>query len=253
MTELELLLDLHVDGKRQGPGTPQDTRLAVQLSGLTGRSDLRIADIGCGTGGATLLLAKELAASIVAVDFLQPFLDKLNAAAAAQGLSERVETLCASMDALPFEPESLDAIWSEGAIYNLGFENGLKTFRPFLKPGGILAASELTWLTDQRPKKLTSHWNREYPDIATAGEKVTQIEGNAFKLLGYFVLPPASWFDTYYRPLQARYDAFLERHDHSAMAKGVVKEHEDEIELYEAHKEYVSYGFYIMQKMGGLA
>ncbi|MBR9824738.1 MAG: methyltransferase domain-containing protein [Alphaproteobacteria bacterium] len=250
MTELDLLLDLHLDGDRQGPGTQKDTLRALYLSALDERSDLYIADIGCGTGGSTLVLAEELDAKIVAVDFLQPFLDKLHEDAAKKGLTDKVETLCASMDALPFEENCFDAIWSEGAIYNLGFDTGLKTFRPFLKPGGILAASELTWLTDARPAELDTHWNQHYPDIATAGEKILQIERNGFTLLGYFVLPPSSWFDTYYRPLQARYKAFLDRHDHSDLAKAVVQENEDEIALYEAYQDYVSYGFYIMKKTG---
>ena len=70
MDELQLLLDLHQDGPRQGPGGDRETRLAVELSGLKHVSDLKIADIGCGTGASTLVLARELDAHITAVDFL---------------------------------------------------------------------------------------------------------------------------------------------------------------------------------------
>ena len=45
------------------------------------------------------------------------------------------------MDELSFDDESLDAIWSEGAIYNIGFEHGVHTWRRFPKPGGILGVS----------------------------------------------------------------------------------------------------------------
>ena len=61
------------------------------------------------------------AAEIVAVDLFPEFLEVLQSRAQEAGLTGRIETLAASMDALPFEPESLDLIWSEGAIYNLGF------------------------------------------------------------------------------------------------------------------------------------
>ena len=46
------------------------------------------------------------------------------------------------MDQLPFHREELDLIWSEGAIYNIGFERGLKEWKEFLKPGGYVAISE---------------------------------------------------------------------------------------------------------------
>jgi len=124
LDDLSLLVDLHRDGKRQGPGGDDETRLAIALSGLSGRTGLTIADIGCGTGASTLVLAKALDASVTAVDFLPDFLHDLDIAAERQNLGKKIKTLSASMDALPFEEQSFDAIWSEGAIYNIGFANG---------------------------------------------------------------------------------------------------------------------------------
>jgi ubiquinone/menaquinone biosynthesis C-methylase UbiE len=146
LDDLSLLVDLHRDAKRQGPGGDEETRLAIALSGLGGSKGLKIADIGCGTGASTLVLAKELDASVTAVDSLPDFLHDLDIAAARENLDERIKTLAASMDALPFEEQYFDAIWSEGAIYNIGFTNGIKAWGRFLKPDGILAVSELTWL-----------------------------------------------------------------------------------------------------------
>jgi len=51
------------------------------------------------------------------------------------------------MDSLQIAAGTLDAVWSEGAIYNIGFEKGVREWRRFLKPGGILAVSELTGRT----------------------------------------------------------------------------------------------------------
>lgn len=248
MDDLSLLVDLHRDGKRQGPGGDDETRLAITLSGLSGRTGLKIADIGCGTGASTLVLAQALDASVTAVDFLPDFLRDLEIAAERQNLMKRIETLAASMDALPFEEQSFDAIWSEGAIYNIGFTNGIQAWRRLLKPDGILAVSELTWLTKERPAELEQHWLREYPEVDTASTKMAILEDNGFSPIGYFALPKRCWLDNYYRPMQARFAAFLERNDTSDAAAEIVAVEEHEIALYERYSAFVSYGYYVARR-----
>lgn len=119
MDNLELLIDLHMDAVRQGPGGDGETRLAITLSGLRGAAHLKIADVGCGTGASALVLAEELDAHITAVDLVPEFLTKLEEAADRAGIADRITTLAKSMDALPFAEEKFDAIWAEGAIYNI--------------------------------------------------------------------------------------------------------------------------------------
>lgn len=243
--ELGLLIDLHRSARRKGPGGDDETRLAVTLSGLRCGKDLKIADIGCGSGASTLVIAQELDASITAVDFLPEFLAELDNAAGSKRLKERIETLAASMESLPFEDASFDAIWSEGAIYNMGFENGVKAWRRLLKPGGVLAVSELTWLTGERPDELQQHWMKEYPEVDTAAAKIAVLERNGYSPIGYFTLSKHCWLENYYRPMQARFEAFLERHGNSAAAMSIVENEKTEIALYERYSEFVSYGYYI--------
>lgn len=250
MDDMQLLIDLHKDGMRQGPGGAAETRLAVTLSGLRGQRHLRIADIGCGTGAATLVLAQELDAHITAVDFLPEFLTELERAAANAGVADRITTLAQSMDALSFKDGELDAIWSEGAIYNMGFEAGITAWNPFLKPGGILAVSELTWLTRDRPADLQAHWDNEYSHVDTASAKMATLENQGFSPVGYFVLPAYCWRDNYYRPMQQRFSGFLAAHGHSDAAKAIVAAEEVEIDLYERNRMFVSYGYYVAQKRG---
>jgi SAM-dependent methyltransferase len=250
LDELSLLVDLHRDGKRQGPGGDDETRLAITLSRLSGRKGLKIADIGCGTGASTLVLAKALDASVTAVDFLPAFLQDLDVTAKRENLGQRIEMLTASMDALPFEEQSFDAIWSEGAIYNIGFANGILAWRRFLKPDGVLAVSELTWLTQARPAELEQHWNREYPEVDTASAKMAILEDNGFSPMGYFALPKRCWLDNYYRPMQDHFAAFLERNDNSEAAAAIVAAEEHEIALYERHSAFVSYGYYVARRSG---
>jgi len=243
--ELDLLVDLHIDGARQGPGSDDTTRRAVALSGLDKETDLTIADIGCGTGASTLVLAQDLDAHVTAVDFLQPFLTQLEETARQRGLADRITTLATSMDELRCEDDSLDAIWSEGAIYNIGFALGVRAWRAFLKPGGVLAVSEITWFTSERPPELEEHWAKEYPEVATASAKLAVLEAAGYSPIGYFPLPETCWLDRYYRPMQRRFAAFLDRHGHSDAALAVVEAEQHEIDLYERFSDFFGYGFYL--------
>lgn len=208
MDDLKLLIDLHITAERQGPGGKAATRRAVELSGLSKRRNLKVADIGCGTGASTLVLAKDLDAHIVAVVSLTDSLDGLRSRAAHAGVAGRIEGVEASMDAPPIEPGSLDAIWSEDAIYNVGFENGVKQWRRLLKPGGILAVSELTWLTASRPAGLEDPWHAQCAGVGTASSKLAMLERSGYAPMGYFTVGEHCWLEAYYLPTQQRFPAW---------------------------------------------
>jgi ubiquinone/menaquinone biosynthesis C-methylase UbiE len=250
MDDYQLLIDLHKQGYRQGPGGDAETEQALSLARIDRAAPLNVADMGCGTGASAILLAKLLNAHITAVDFLPDFLDVLRERARAGGVADRISTLACSMDHLPFADEELDVIWSEGAIYNLGFEKGVADWRRYLKPGGRLVVSEITWITDSRPPELQDHWDREYPEIDVASAKIRVLERHGYSPLGYFALPDHCWLDEYYRPLQARFPDFLNRNGNSAAARAMVAAEQREIELYETYKAHVSYGVYVAKKLG---
>lgn len=247
--DLDLLIDLHKYNVRQGPGGRAETELAMYLASLGFDTHYKIADIGCGTGAASLVLAEMLDVNITAVDFLQDFLDTLNDRARDAELDDRIETLCASMDDLPFEDASLDLIWSEGAIYNIGFAKGVQDWRQYLKPGGVLVASEITWTTDERPQALEEYWEHAYPEIDTASNKIGVLERAGYQPLGYFILPEHCWIDNYYAPLADSYEAFLHRHKELAAAKKLIEAEKNEVTLYREYKDYYSYGVYIARKL----
>lgn len=248
MTDFSLLVDLHKNTERQGPGSEQETLRALACIDLPRQGDYRVADIGCGTGSSTLTLAQELKGTITAVDLFPAFLEVLNQRAIQLGLEQQIEPLQASMDALPFEQSSYDLLWSEGAIYNIGFERGIQLWKDFLKIGGFLAVSEITWTTQLRPKEIETFWQQEYPEIATAAQNIQILEKHGYALTGYLVLKENSWLDNYYLPLEAEFPDFLERWQHSFQARQVVQEHLHEIQLYRQYKAYYSYGFYIARR-----
>ena len=210
---------------------------------------LKIADIGCGTGASTLLLARLLKARITAVDFLQDFLEVLERRAENMGLSEKISTLCCSMDNLPFGDEEYDVIWSEGAIYNIGFEKGVRSWNRYLKAGGLLVVSEITWITASRPSELQKHWDDGYPEIDVASSKIDVLEKSGYSPIGFFVLPERCWLENYYRPMQNSFKDFLNRNGNSEEARAIVAAEKREIELYEEYKSHYSYGVYIARKL----
>jgi len=247
--DYQLLIDLHKRAKRQGPGGDAETEMAIDISMIDRSAPLKIADIGCGTGASTLLLAQLLNARITAVDFLQDFLEVLEDRVEKMGLSEKVSTFCCSMDNLPFGDEEFDGIWSEGAIYNIGFERGVIEWNRYLKVGGILVVSEITWITGSRPSELQKYWDVEYPEIDVASSKVSVLEKNGYSPLGYFVLPDHCWLENYYRPMQNSFEDFLNRNGNSEEALAIVGAENREIKLYEKYKSHYSYGVYIARKL----
>ena len=247
-TELALLAELHQDAQRQGPGSEEATRLALSLTRLSPDAPLRVADIGCGTGASTLVLAQALPrASILALDFLPSFLQRLGERAQALGVARRIRRCLADMHCPPITPASLDLIWSEGAIYNMGFASGVRTWLSLLRPGGILAVSEITWLHECRPAALERHWDAAYGEMGTAADKLRTLEAAGYEPLGYFPLPASCWTENYYDPLEARFSEFLAAHP-SPEARHIVEEERAEISLFRQYGASVSYGFYIAAK-----
>ena len=122
--------------ERQGPGSPEVTQKAVSF--INELSDeAKIADIGCGTGGQTMVLANYTKGQITGIDLFPDFIEFFNRNAANTHCENRVKGIVGSMDNLPFQNEELDLIWSEGAIYNIGFERGMNEWNRFLKKDGF--------------------------------------------------------------------------------------------------------------------
>ena len=245
MDERELLVEIYRPMPRLGPGSSAATRRAMELAGLRATSGLQVADIGCGTGAASLQLAHELGADVVAVDFLEPFLAEVNARASEEGVGERITTLEASMEDLPFDDGCFDVIWSEGAIYNMGFAEGIHAWRRFLKPGGVLVVSEITWTTAERPLEIEEFWTGEYPQIDLASAKIELLEQAGYSPRGYFVLPQECWTEGFYGPLAKRLDAVEQQRGADPDAQALISAQRAEIDLYRRFGDYFGYGVYV--------
>lgn len=232
---------------RQGPGSPDVTLKALSfIDNLNDRS--RIADIGCGTGGQTMTLAQHAPGRITGIDLFPVFIDLFNRNAERLNLQDRVKGMIGSMEDLPFGDEELDLIWSEGAIYNIGFERGLHEWKTFLKAGGYIAVSEASWFTEQRPAEIEEFWMDAYPGIDTIPNKVLQMQKAGYIPIATFVLPETCWTDRFYAPQVDAQRAFLEEHAGNGSAVAFIENQRHESRLYDTYKEYYGYVFYIGKK-----
>lgn len=248
LTVLHLLIDFHKDAKRQGPGSLEATKRALDIIGFSNKENLKIADIGCGTGAQTIALAQNSCAEITAVDLFPEFLEKLDEKSKRLNLTGRIKTIACSMEELNFSEEEFDIIWSEGTIYIMGFENGIKQWKKYLKNEGYLAVSEICWKTNKRPEELDRYWNEAYPDINTPSCKIKQLENNGYSPVAFFMLPDNCWIDNYYKPILDRIDSFLDKHNHNIQAVELINNERKEIEMYEKYNEYFGYSFFIAKK-----
>ena len=234
--------------ERQGPGSPEMTLKALSfIEPLTDPS--RIADIGCGTGSHTRVLAQHAPGHITAIDLSSKFIDILNRKVAKLGLQDRIKGLVASMEQLDFRPEELDLIWSEAAIYNIGFERGLHEWRKFLKTGGYIAVTEASWFTNERPAEVESFWQEAYPGIDTIPNKVAQMQKAGYVPVASFILPENCWIEHFYKHQEAAQKAFLEKYAGNSTAGKFIANERYEMELYDRYKEYYGYVFYIGKKI----
>lgn len=195
-----------------------------------------------------MVLAQNTRASIIAVDMLPQFLEKLNEEIKNNNLSKRVVTKEMRMDNLSFEEKSFDILWSEGAIYNIGFEKGLSLWKKYLKDNGYIAVSEISWLTNTRPEEIEQYWLNAYPEIDTVDTKLSILEKCGYNPIAHFTLDDYCWIDNYYKPILKISEAFLKKYNYSAKAKKFIEAGKKEAEMYTRFKEYYSYVFYIAKK-----
>lgn len=246
--EMELICEYYARVERQGPGSPEITKKALSfIEGLNEESE--IVDLGCGTGGQTMVLAQNTKGKVRGYDLFHRFINIFNSNAEKLGLHERVKGIVGSIDQLPFQKEELDLIWSEGAIYNIGFERGLKEWKQYLKKGGYIAVSEATWFTEERPLEIEDFWMQEYPGIDTIPNKLAQMQKAGYVPLATFILPENCWIKHFYEPQIAAQKAFLEEHTHHQAAIDFIEMQRYEEQLYMKYKEYYGYVFFIGKKI----
>lgn len=244
---MEYFYELYSGLPRGGPGDNQSTRKAfTQLKDLP--LEPLILDIGCGPGMQTRELARISKGKIIALDNYQPFLDLLMQKAIEEGVEKRIILKKQSMLEMDFEDNTFDIIWSEGALYFMGFQNGLKRCHQLLKNQGYLVVTEAVYLLPDIPEPLRKFWDEGYSDIKDIQGNISLIQKEGFNLLSHFTLPKSSWIDNYYTHMENRMKEMKKKYHNNTIALQVFEECEKEIQMYNAYSDYYGYEFFIMRK-----
>jgi SAM-dependent methyltransferase len=241
----QIFWEIHRDLPREGPGSDQSTLRAFEMLPKLPAA-ARILDIGCGPGMQTIALAHASQADITAADTHQPFLDDLMRRAALAGVADRIHTCNASMFDLKFD-QPFDLLWSEGAIYIIGFERGLRAWRSLLKPGGLIAVTEASWLKPNPPQGPRQFWQEAYPEMGSIEQNLTHLSAAGYRSLGHFTLPASDWWDNYYHPMAARIENLRKKYPNNPEALAGLDLEYAEIELYRQYSDWYGYVFYLGQ------
>jgi ubiquinone/menaquinone biosynthesis C-methylase UbiE len=244
----DFLCETHVGLERQGPGSPEMTIKALDfLDNLNKIS--QVLDLGCGTGGQTMVLAQNITGNIIGVDIFSDFINVFNDNVKKLNPQERVNGIVGSMESLSFQKEEFDLIWSEGAIDNIGFEKGLNYWNGFLKRNGYIAVTSASWFTDERPAEIEKFWVDAVPEISTIGHNISIMQKTGYNFIAAFTLPEKCWTDNYFIPRKETEETLLKKYNGNKTVEAFIKNDEYEVELYSKYKQYYGYVFYIGKKI----
>ena len=244
----DVLIETHVGLERQGPGSSEMTIKALSFLGDLNRIS-QVADMGCGTGGQTMVLAQNITGSITGVDICSSFIDVFNDKAKKLSLGERVNGVVCSIEELSFSKEEFDLIWSEGVIDSIGFEKGLNYWNGFLKKDGYVAVTCPSWLTDERPAEVQKFWTEAGSSLDTVAENIGVMQKCGYGFIASFKLPEKCWTDNYFSPRQSAEQSFSEKYTGNKTVEEYIASSKYETELYSKYKQYYGYVFYISKKI----
>lgn len=227
-----------------GPGSDADTLRVVDM--LPQLSLQLVIDAGCGTGRQTLALASRLQTVVHAVDSHAPFLDRLQCRAAEAGIAHLVRVYCMDMVDIPKVFREIDLLWSEGAAWNIGFAQVLKTWHSAIKQQGFAVVSERSWLRKAVSERVRRLVRRAYPAMGSVAENRSAAREAGFFVIGTYTLPPEAWRDGYYDILEARAGTLRDHPDR--VIRDFAAAMIEKISIFQSCGDSFGYVFYVMRK-----
>jgi SAM-dependent methyltransferase len=245
----------HPSLPRLNPGDEASTLKALSMlrsaTGQKGKAILRFnrtLDLGCGLGGQTLTLARHTEGPILALDNHQAYLDELVRRAQAVGLSGRIQVVLKDMGTLKAEDGPFDLIWSEGALFVVGFREGLAICHSLLTPGGGLAASELCWLRADPPAECRQFFAEVYPAMTDVAAALSTIRSAGYEILGHFTVPESAWWTSYCGPLEERLRVLRPQQAGNAENLFLIEAIQKEIDIFRKYSSCYGSVFFVMRR-----
>lgn len=164
--------DIHVGlYQHENEDIAQASRRTVQTMAKTLHNldtNTRVLDIGAGFGGAARYLAKTFGCQVVALNLSEVENQRDREMNEQQGLQNKVTVVDASFEAIPFEADHFDVVWSQDAILHSGDrEKVLQEVDRVLKPGGQFVFTDPMQADDCPAGVLEPILNRIY--LSTLG------------------------------------------------------------------------------------
>lgn len=246
----------HPTMPRLGPGDDALTAKALDIvlaAALRGRpvadaAHWRVLDLGCGTGPQTFVLARRFDGPILAVDTYQPFLDEMMRRARVAGVAGKIKPQLADMGALTPDEGAYDLIWCEGALYCMGFREGLARCHRWLRPGGFMAVSELCWLTDDVPAECREFFDMVYPEMGSLTGNLSAMASCSYTVLDHFVQPPSAWWEPYFRPMEERLRRLRPQWASDPEKMKLLEMCQREVDIYRQYGDHYSNVLFVMQR-----
>ena len=117
-----------------------------------------------------------------------------------------------------------------------------------LHKGGCIGITEAVWLREDPPEEIFEFWQSAYPEMRQQSEVLALIPTLGYELLGHFVLPESSWWESYYNPMLARIEHLRSQYAEDTEALAQLDEEQREIDLYRRYHDWYGYAFFVMRK-----
>jgi ubiquinone/menaquinone biosynthesis C-methylase UbiE len=188
----------------------------------------QILDVGCGTGVPTIEIAKISNGHVTGIDIDERLLNILRRKIKEIGLNDKICVLNKSIKMMDFQKESFDIIWSEGAVFVIGFEKSIKDWRELLRPNGYMVLHD---------------------DIKNKSKKLGLIGKNGYQLIAEYDLTFEIWWKEYYSKLEKLVESYEDKKPLDPKLRKEIDSDQNQVYMCKSNPELVRSFYTVIKKV----